>query len=78
MPDWLFYAIVILWVVWGLFEGLATYCITVANSRSFLREYGRSGVFIVTCMLWWVFTIFLWSYILLGLGAISLVSSLFE
>ena len=76
MPDWLFYAVVVLWVVWGLFEGLATYCITVANSRSMLMDYSRNGLQYFLCMLWWVFTIFLWSYILLGLGAIALVSSL--
>lgn len=78
MPDWLFYAIVTLWVVWGMMEGLATYCITVGNARSFLHDYHRDTLFQITVLLWWVFTIFLWFYILMGLSAIELASSLFE
>jgi len=72
MPDWLFYAFIVLWVVWTINEARLSWWISKRVSR-YRTTWGN-----VCLHLYWLHTIFFWSYILIGLGAISIVSSLFE
>jgi len=72
MPDWLFYAIVTLWGIWTLNEARLSWWISkrVGHHRN---TWGS-----VCIHLYWMFTVFLWFYILMGLSAISLISTLFS